>query len=290
MTRSLARNDRKRDVEDAVPYGVQQSYGDGGTPSPTTAHRTRPQGGDTHTSPRRTNAHFAAGHMGPALQGTPVMQDGTSGRRPLQRLIAPVRRGRCPHRPAGQMRILRRDTWVPPYRVRRSCRTGRRDAVPYNGSSHPSAGGDAHIAPPDKCAFCGGTHGSRPTGYAGHAGRDVGTPSPTTAHRTRPQGAMPTHRPAGQMRILRRDTWVPPYRVRRSCRTGRRGRRPLQRLTVPIRRGVMPTHRPAGSTKRQAQAPASLSKKSGWTFSTSWQAKSQNKNDILFCDFGRCGG
>ena len=164
------------------------------TPSPTTAHRTRPQGDDAHTLPRRTNAHFAAGHMGPALQGTPVMQDGTSGRRPLQRFIAPIRRG-----------------------------------------------GDAHSTPSDKCAFCGGTHGSRPTGYAGHAGRDGGTPSPTTAHRTRPQGAMPTH-----------------------C--------------------------PADSTKRQAQAPASLSKKSGWTFSTSWQAKSQNKNYILFCDFGRCGG
>ena len=138
------------------------------------------------------------------------MQDGTSGRRPLQQFTAPVRRGRCPH-----------------------------------------------IAPPDKCAFCGGTHGSRPTGYAGHAGRDVGTPSPTTVHRTHPQGAMPTHCPAGQMRILRRDTWVPPYRVRRSCRTGRRGRRPLQRLTVPVRRGRCPQH-PANSTKRQAQAPASL--------------------------------
>ena len=150
---------------------------------------------------------------------------GTAGRRPLQQLTVPVRRGRCPH-----------------------------------------------IAPPDKCAFCGGTHGSRPTGYAGHAGRDVedavpygvqqsygdvGTPSPTTVHRTRPQGTMPTHRPAGQMRILRRDTWVPPYRVRRSCRTGRRGRRPLQRLTVPIRRRRCP-HRPADSIKRQAQAPASL--------------------------------
>ena len=99
VTRSLARNDRKRDVEDAVPYGVQQSYGDVGTPSPTTVHRTHPQG------------------------------------------AMPT------HRPAGQMRILRRDTWVPPYRVRRSCRTGRRDAVPYNGSSHPSAGGDAHTSP-----------------------------------------------------------------------------------------------------------------------------------------------
>ena len=119
---------------DAVPYD--------GSPHPSA-------GGDAHTSPRRTNAHSAAGHMGPALQGTPVMQDGTSGRRPLQRLTVPIRRRRCPH-----------------------------------------------IAPPDKCAFCGGTHGSRPTGYAGHAGRDVGTPSPTTAHRTHPQGAMPTHRPA----------------------------------------------------------------------------------------------
>ena len=179
MTRSLARNDRKRDVEDAVPYGVQQSYGDGGTPSPTTAHRTRPLGGDTHTSPRRTNAHFAAGHMGPALQGTPVMQDGTS-RTPSPTTVHRAHpQGTMPtHRPAGQMRILRRDTWVPPYRVRRSCRTGRRDAVPYNGSSHPSVGGDAHIAPSNKCAFCGGTHGSRPTGYAGHAGRDVGDAVP----------------------------------------------------------------------------------------------------------------
>ena len=118
------------------PTGCSSHTGTVGTPSPTTAHCTHPQGGDAHTSPRRTNAHFAAGHMGPALQGTPVMQDGMSGRRPLQRLTAPVRRRRCPH------------------------------------------------APPDKCAFCGGTHGSRPTGYAGHAGRDVGTPSPTTVHRT----------------------------------------------------------------------------------------------------------
>ena len=40
--------------------------------------------------------------MGPALQGTPVMQDGTSGRRPLQRLIAPVRRGTMPTAPCRQ--------------------------------------------------------------------------------------------------------------------------------------------------------------------------------------------
>ena len=83
------------------------------------------------------------------LRGAAIIR-GRRGRRPLQRLTVPIRRGAMPtHRPAGQMRILRRDTWVPPYRVRRSCRTGRRDAVPYNGSSHPSAGGRCpHIAPP----------------------------------------------------------------------------------------------------------------------------------------------
>ncbi len=166
------------------------------TPSPTTVHRTHPQG----TLP----THRPAGQMRILRRDTWVppyrvrrsCRTGRRGRRPLQRFIVPVRRGTMPtHRPAGQMRILRRDTWVPPYRVRRSCRTGRRDAVPYNGSSHPSAGGRCpHIAPPDKCAFCGGTHGSRPTGYAGHAGRDGETPSPTTVHRTHPQGAMPTHR------------------------------------------------------------------------------------------------
>ena len=157
-----------------------------------------PQGHLLRGAQRRGNPFFSCketdSHASDAVTGVGMTGSGTAGRRPLQRLTVPVRRGRCPH-----------------------------------------------IAPPDKCAFCGGTHGSRPTGYAGHAGRDVGTPSPTTAHRTHPQGAMPTHRPAG-------------------------------------------------STKRQAQAPASLSKKSGWTFSASWQAKSQNKNYILFCDFGRCGG
>ena len=118
------------------------------TPSPTTVHRTHPQGDDARTSPRRANAHFAVGHMGPALQGTPVMQDGTSRTPSPATAHRAHPQGTMPtHRPAGQMRILRRDTWVPPYRVRRSCRTGRRGAVPYNGSSHPSAGGDAHTLP-----------------------------------------------------------------------------------------------------------------------------------------------
>ena len=66
-------------ASDAVTGVGMTGSGTSRTPSPTTVHRTRPQGGDAHTSPRRTNAHFAAGHMGPALQGTPVIQDGTSG-------------------------------------------------------------------------------------------------------------------------------------------------------------------------------------------------------------------
>ena len=81
-------------ASDAVTGVGMTGSGTSGTPSPTgcSSHTgtsgcrplqrlTAPirRGGDAHTSPRRTNAHFAAGHMGPALQGTPVMQDGTSG-------------------------------------------------------------------------------------------------------------------------------------------------------------------------------------------------------------------
>ena len=94
---------------------------------------------------RRGNPFFSCkerdSHTSDAVTGVGMTGSGTAGRRPL--------RGAA---------VIR----------------GRRDAVPYNGSPHPSAGGQCpHIAPPDKCAFCGGTHGSRPTGYAGHAGRDV---------------------------------------------------------------------------------------------------------------------
>ena len=156
------------------------------------------------------------------------------------------------------MRILQRDTWVPPYRVHRSCRTGRRDAVPYNGSSHPSAGGDAHTSPRRTNAhFAAGHMGPALQGTPVMQDGTSRTPSPTTAHRTRPQGTMPTHRPAGQMRILRRDTWVPPYRVRRSCRMGRRDAVPYNGLSYPSVGGDAHST-PPDSAKRQAQAPASL--------------------------------
>ena len=194
MTRSLARNDRKRDVGDAVPYNGSSYPSVGGDAHSTPVGQMRILRRDTWVPPYRIRRSCRAGRR---------------GRRTLQRFIVPIRRERCPQRPVGQMRILRRDTWVPPYRIRRSCRAGRRGRRTLQ-----------RFIVPIRRERC-------------------------------PQ------RPVGQMRILRRDTWVPPYRVRRSCRTGRRGRRPLQRLTVPVRRRRCP-HRPVDSAKRQAQAPASL--------------------------------
>ena len=136
-------------ASDAVTGVGMPGSGTSRTPSPTTAHRTRPQGDDAHTSPRRTNAYFAAGHTGPALQGTPVMQDGTSGHRPLQRLTVPVRRGAMPTAPR----------WT-----------------------------NAH--------FVAGHMGPALQGTPVMQDGTSRTSSPTTVHRTRPQGAMPTHRPA----------------------------------------------------------------------------------------------
>ena len=163
-----------------------------------------PQGHLLRGAQRRGNPFFSCketdSHASDAVTGVEMTGSGTSGRRPLQRFIAPVRRGTMPtHRPAGQMRILRRDTWIPPYRVRRSCRTGRRGRRPLQRLTVPVRRGRCpHIAPPDKCAVCGGTHGSRPTGYAGHAGRDVedavpynGSPYPSAGGRC-PHIAPPT--------------------------------------------------------------------------------------------------
>ena len=192
---------------------------------------------------------------------------GTSGRRPLQRLTVPIRRGTTPtHCPAGQMRILRRDTWVPPYRVRRSCRTGRRGRRPLQRLTVPIRRGTMPTAPRRTNAHFAAGHmgpalqgtpvmqdgtsgrrtlqrltapvrrGTMPTSprrtnahfAAGHMGPALQgtpvmqdgtsrTPSPTTAHRTRPQGAMPTHRPADSIKrqaqapaslcVMRLFTW-----------------------------------------------------------------------------------
>ena len=132
------RNRAKRDVEDAVPYTLCSALG-------------------------------AAGHMGPALRGAAVIQGGQS-RPPLQGRTGTAQNGTagtaCPTKSQGVCamggqrrpplqgrtgtaqngtsrtpspthsvpRWERRDTWVPPYGVRRSYRTDR-VVRPYNGTS-----------------------------------------------------------------------------------------------------------------------------------------------------------
>ena len=151
MTRSLARNDRKRDVEDAVPYnGSPYPSAGGRCPHIAPPNKYAFCGGTHGFRPTGYAGHAGRGGGTPSPTGC-SSHTGTSGRRPLQRLIAPVRRGRCPH-----------------------------------------------IAPPDNCAFCGGTHGSRPTGYAGHAGRDGGDAVPYNGSPYPSAGGRCPHRPAGQ--------------------------------------------------------------------------------------------
>ena len=102
-----------------------------------------------------------------------------------------------------------------------------------------------------------------PTGCSSHTGTSGRRPLQRFIAPIR-RGTMPTHRPAGQMRILRRDTWVPPYRVRRSCRTGRRGRRPRQRFIAPVRRGRCPhIAPPAAQRGRRKRLPACRKSPSG---------------------------
>ena len=117
------------------------------------------------------------------------------------------------------------------------------------------------------------------------------TPSPTTAHRTHPQGTMPTHRPAGQMRILRRDTWVPPYRVRRSCRTGRRDAVPYNSSSHPSAGGRCPHIAPLAAQRgRRKRLPACRKSPDGLFRQAGRQNCKIKTTFYLFCNFGRCGG
>ena len=129
---------------------------------------------------------------------------------PKRRIPTPV----CTPRALASRRALarndsaarweRRDTWVPPYGVRRSSRAGR-GIRPYKAEQEPRKAGRRGRRPlqtlslrgakrrgnpfspaqrngfPRQCAHWlgmtarragnGGTHGSRPTGYGGHPGR-----------------------------------------------------------------------------------------------------------------------
>ena len=133
-----------------------------------------PQGHLLRGAKRRGNPFFSCketdSHASDAVTGVGMTGSGTSGRRPL--------RGAA---------VIR----------------GRRDAVPYNGSSHPSAGDVAHTSPRRTNAhFAAGHMGPALQGTPVMQDGTSRTPSPTTAHRTRPQGTMPTaprrqHKEAG---------------------------------------------------------------------------------------------
>ena len=146
----------------------------------------------------------------------------------------------------------RRDTWVPPYGVRRSSRADR-VVRPYNGTSGTPSPTHSVIA-------------------RSEATRQSVLPSP----KKRIPTPVCTPRALASRRALarndsaprwgRRDTWVPPYGVRRSsragggvrpykaeqepCETGRRGRRPLRNHKGCVQwadRGARPYNGTAGT-------------------------------------------
>ena len=154
------------------------------------------------------------------------------GQKPLpngkKRIPAPV----CTPRALASRRALarndsaprweRRDTWIPPYGVRRSSKAGR-VVRPYNGTSRTPSPTHSVIAR------------SEATRQSVLPSPKMRIPAPVTRSLVRNNSAP---------RWERRDTWVPPYGVRRSFRadrvvrpykakqeprkTGRRGRRPLR--------------------------------------------------------------
>ena len=145
----------------------------------------------------------------------------------------------------------RRDTWVPPYGVRRSSRADR-VVRPYNGTSRTPSPTHSVIA-------------------RSEATRQSVLPSP----KRRIPTPVCTPRALASRRALarndsaarweRRDTWVPPYGVRRSFRadrgvrpykaeqeprkTGRRGRRPLRNHKGCVQRGGRRHPSPTGSVR-----------------------------------------
>ena len=134
---------------------------------------------------------------------------------PKRRIPAPVTRSLV--RNDSAPRWERRDTWVPPYEVRRSSRADR-GVRPYKAKQEPREAGRRGRRPlhtlslrgakrrgnpfspaqrdgfPRQCAHWrgmtarragnGGTHGSRPTGCGGHPGR-AGSSAPTRQNRNR---------------------------------------------------------------------------------------------------------
>ncbi len=101
------------------------------------------------------------------------------------------------------------------------------DAVPYTRFNIPSCRAEP-VCPAAGYAFFGGTHGSRPTGCSSHTGRTESS-APTKSVIARSEATRQSVLPSPKKRIptpvtrslarndrnRRRDTRVPPYRVRR---------------------------------------------------------------------------
>ena len=102
---------------------------------------------------------------------------------PKRRIPAPVTRSQA--RNDSAPRWERRDTWVPPYGVRRSSRADR-VVRPYKAKQEPRKTGRRGRRPLHTLfrAGSGGTHGSRPTRCGGHPGR-TGASAPTRQNRNR---------------------------------------------------------------------------------------------------------
>ena len=144
--RALARNDRERDVEDAVPYTLRhcEEYPKG------TCFAARSDA--AIRSPRHKETDSRAGDTGG--QNRPPLRGGTSRTpspthsviarseatrqsvlpSPKKRIPAPVTRSLA--RNDSAPRWERRDTWVPPYGVRQSSRAGR-VVRPYKAEQEP---------------------------------------------------------------------------------------------------------------------------------------------------------
>ena len=178
-------------------------------------------------------------------------------RKRWERIPAPV----CTPRALASRRALarndsaprweRRDTWIPPYGVRRSSRADR-GVRPYNGTSRMPSPTHAVIARSEA------TRQSVLPCPKRRIPEPVCTPRALASRRA-------LARNDSAARWERRDTWVPPYGVRRSSRvdrvvrpykaeqeprkTGRRGRRPLRNHKGCVQRGGRRHPSPTGAVR-----------------------------------------
>ena len=202
--------------------------GNGGT------HGSRPTGCGGHTG-RTGSSAPTTGRRGrrPLRWGTRTVQNGTSGTpSPTHSVIArseatrqsvlPSLKRRIPEpvtrslaRDDSVPRWERRDTWVPPYRVRRSSRADR-GVRPYKAEQEPCEAGRRGRRPLHTLSLRGAKRRGNP--FSPSPKRRIPTPV-CTPRALASRRALA--RNDGAPRWERRDTWVPPYGVRRSSRADR---------------------------------------------------------------------